>query len=160
MALLNFYFFTTDADTISLSGNPQPVTRWNPPLQILELSDTTYEIQYLFFFVFLLISISFIFMCLNFIFGYRATLQGDKEKLSPYECGFDPFENARIKYNVHFFLVGLLYLLFDLEIIFLLPWVFAAGLLQSFTSFLVVLTFIGLLVLGFWYEWVKHALDW
>jgi len=51
-----------------------------------------------------------------------------------------------------FFLVGLLYLLFDLEIIFLLPWVFAAGLLQSFNSFLVVLTFLGLLVLGFWYE--------
>ncbi len=160
MMLLTLSFFLIEQDTISLSGNPRPVTPWNPPLQILELSDTTYEVQYLVVFIFLLLGISCIFICLNFIFGYRATLQGDKEKLSPYECGFDPFENARIKYNVHFFLVGLLYLLFDLEIIFLLPWVFAAGLLSSFNSFLVVLGFIGLLVLGFWYEWVKHALDW
>ena len=81
------------------------------------------------------------------------------KKLSPYECGFEAFEDARMKFDVRYYLVAILFILFDLEIAFLFPWAVA---LQEvgMTGFVAVLIFLTILVVGFVYEWKKGALDW
>ena len=83
----------------------------------------------------------------------------DSEKLSPYECGFEAFEDARMKFDVRYYLVAILFILFDLEIAFLFPW---AIVLQDLGWFGLnaMLVFLGILVVGFVYEWKKGALDW
>ena len=81
------------------------------------------------------------------------------EKLSPYECGFDAFEDARIKFDVRYYLVAILFILFDLEIAFLFPWA-AAYEEIGLVGFWSVMIFLGILVVGFVYEWKKGALDW
>ena len=83
----------------------------------------------------------------------------DPEKLSPYECGFEAFEDARMKFDVRYYLVAILFILFDLEIAFLFPW---AVTLQEVgvTGFVAVLVFLAILVVGFAYEWKKGALNW
>jgi len=83
----------------------------------------------------------------------------DAEKNSPYECGFEAFEDARIKFDVRYYLVAILLILFDLEIAFLFPW--AVSLKEiGFTGFVAMMIFLGILVVGFVYEWKKGALDW
>ena len=83
----------------------------------------------------------------------------DAAKNSPYECGFEAFEDARIKFDVRYYLVAILFILFDLEIAFLFPW--AVSLKEiGFTGFLAMMIFLGILVVGFVYEWKKGALDW
>jgi NADH-quinone oxidoreductase subunit A len=81
------------------------------------------------------------------------------EKLSPYECGFEAFEDARMKFDVRYYLVAILFILFDLEIAFLFPW---AIVLQQIGWFglVAMLVFLGILVVGFIYEWKKGALEW
>jgi NADH-quinone oxidoreductase subunit A len=81
------------------------------------------------------------------------------EKLSPYECGFDAFEDARIKFDVRYYLVAILFILFDLEIAFLFPWAAAYQEIGA-VGFWSVMIFLGILVVGFVYEWKKGALDW
>jgi NADH-quinone oxidoreductase subunit A len=83
----------------------------------------------------------------------------DSEKNSPYECGFEAFEDARMKFDVRYYLVAILFILFDLEIAFLFPW---AVVLQEIglAGFLAMMLFLGVLVVGFIYEWVKGALEW
>ena len=83
----------------------------------------------------------------------------DDAKNSPYECGFEAFEDARMKFDVRYYLVAILFILFDLEIAFLLPWAVA---LQDvgMAGFVAVLIFLAVLVVGFAYEWKKGALDW
>ena len=83
----------------------------------------------------------------------------DAEKLSPYECGFEAFEDARMKFDVRYYLVAILFILFDLEIAFLVPW---AIVLQEigFFGFMAMMVFLGILVVGFIYEWRKGALEW
>jgi NADH-quinone oxidoreductase subunit A len=83
----------------------------------------------------------------------------DSEKLSPYECGFEAFEDARMKFDVRYYLVAILFILFDLEIAFLFPW---AIVLQEigFFGFMAMVVFLGILVVGFIYEWMKGALEW
>ena len=83
----------------------------------------------------------------------------DSEKLSPYECGFEAFEDARMKFDVRYYLVAILFILFDLEIAFLFPW---AVVLQEigFFGFMAMMVFLGILVVGFIYEWKKGALEW
>ena len=81
------------------------------------------------------------------------------EKLSPYECGFDAFEDARIKFDVRYYLVAILFILFELEIAFLFPWA-AAYQEIGLVGFWSVMIFLGILVVGFIYEWKKGALDW
>ncbi len=85
--------------------------------------------------------------------------QPDSEKLSPYECGFEAFEDARMKFDVRFYLVAMLFFLFDLEIAFLFPW---AVVLQDIGWFglIAMFIFLGILVVGFIYEWKKGALEW
>lgn len=83
----------------------------------------------------------------------------DPEKLSPYECGFEAFEDARMKFDVRYYLVAILFILFDLEIAFLFPW--AVSLQEvGMTGFVAVSVFLAILVVGFAYEWKKGALDW
>ena len=95
--------------------------------------------------------------------GVLARLSGvqnpDSEKLSPYECGFEAFEDARMKFDVRYYLVAILFILFDLEIAFLFPW---AIVLQDIGWFglVAMLVFLGILVVGFIYEWKKGALEW
>ncbi len=83
----------------------------------------------------------------------------DADKLSPYECGFEAFEDARMKFDVRYYLVAILFILFDLEIAFLFPW--AVVLPQiGFFGFAAMMVFLAVLVVGFLYEWKKGALDW
>ena len=83
----------------------------------------------------------------------------DSEKLSPYECGFEAFEDARMKFDVRYYLIAILFILFDLEIAFLFPW---AVVLQEigFFGFMAMVLFLAILVVGFVYEWMKGALEW
>ena len=83
----------------------------------------------------------------------------DEAKNSPYECGFEAFEDARMKFDVRYYLVAILFILFDLEIAFLFPW--AVSLRETgMAGFLSMMLFLGILVVGFAYEWKKGALDW
>ena len=87
----------------------------------------------------------------------------DSEKLSAYECGFNAFDDARMKFDIRFYLVSILFIIFDLEVAFLFPWAVSmfdlshAGMVFAFWSMMV---FLGVLTIGFIYEWKKGALDW
>jgi NADH-quinone oxidoreductase subunit A len=84
---------------------------------------------------------------------------GDRDKLSPYECGFEAFENSRMKFDVRYYLVAILFIVFDLEIAFLFPWAVALG--KIGTPGLVAMgVFLVILTVGFIYEWKKGALEW
>ena len=83
----------------------------------------------------------------------------DSEKLSPYECGFEAFEDARMRFDVRYYLVAILFILFDLEIAFLFPWAAVLRHIGLF-GFVAMLVFLAILVVGFIYEWKKGALDW
>jgi NADH-quinone oxidoreductase subunit A len=83
----------------------------------------------------------------------------DSEKLSPYECGFEAFEDARMKFDVRYYLVAILFILFDLEIAFLFPWAIVLREIGLF-GFLAMVVFLAILVVGFVYEWKKGALEW
>jgi NADH-quinone oxidoreductase subunit A len=83
----------------------------------------------------------------------------DREKLTPYECGFDAFDDTRHKFDVRFYLVAILFIIFDLEIAFLFPWAISMGEIGVF-GFWSMMTFLGVLTVGFIYEWKKGALDW
>jgi NADH-quinone oxidoreductase subunit A len=83
----------------------------------------------------------------------------DPEKLSPYECGFEAFEDARMKFDVRYYLVAILFILFDLEIAFLFPWAVVLPEI-GFAGFVAMMIFLLILVVGFIYEWKKGALEW
>ena len=83
----------------------------------------------------------------------------DSEKLSAYECGFEPFDDARHKFDVRFYLVAILFIIFDLEIAFLFPWAVSLGEIGIF-GFWSMVVFLGVLTIGLIYEWKKGALDW
>jgi len=83
----------------------------------------------------------------------------DAEKLSAYECGFEAFEDARIKFDVRFYLVAILFIIFDLEVAFLFPWAISLGQIGVF-GFWSMMVFLGVLTVGFIYEWRKGALEW
>jgi NADH-quinone oxidoreductase subunit A len=83
----------------------------------------------------------------------------DPEKLSPYECGFEAFEDARMKFDVRYYLVAILFILFDLEIAFLFPWATVINDI-GMAGFLSMMVFLTILVVGFVYEWMKGALEW
>ena len=83
----------------------------------------------------------------------------DPEKLSPYECGFEAFEDARMKFDVRYYLVAILFILFDLEIAFLFPWATVINDI-GLPGFLAMMLFLAILTVGFIYEWMKGALEW
>ncbi len=101
-------------------------------------------------------------MALGWLLGPR---KPDPEKLSPYECGFEPFEDARVRFDVRYYLIAILFILFDLEIALLFPWgvtfkeMLAAGEVAYF-AFGAVFVFLAILVLGYVVEWKNGALDW
>jgi NADH-quinone oxidoreductase subunit A len=92
--------------------------------------------------------------------GYYFTRsRRDKAKLSPYECGFEAFEDTRMKFDVRYYLVAILFIVFDLEIAFLFPWAVALGRI-GLLGLGSMAIFLGILVVGFIYEWKKGALEW
>jgi NADH-quinone oxidoreductase subunit A len=96
---------------------------------------------------------------------YVAPFRPDSEKVAPYECGFLPFEDARMKFDVRYYLIAIIFILFDLEIAFLFPW---ATIFKEIVNtpeikmfgFIEMFVFIGILLVGYIYAWVKGALDW
>tara|TARA_Y100000590_G_scaffold110245_1_gene125697 strand:- start:288 stop:656 length:369 start_codon:yes stop_codon:yes gene_type:complete len=108
--------------------------------------------------LFLLIAIvlSVGFIVVNFLFSPK---NPDPEKLSAYECGFEPFSDSRMEFDVRFYLVAILFIIFDLEIAFLFPWAISLGKI-GFLGFISMMIFLGILTVGFIYEWKKGALDW
>ena len=108
----------------------------------------------IFFGVALILSIGFIF--LNFVFAPK---NPDPEKLSAYECGFEPFNDSRMEFDVRFYLVAILFIIFDLEIAFLFPWAISLGKIGIF-GFVSMMIFLFILTVRFIYEWKKGALDW
>ena len=91
-----------------------------------------------------------------FILAFQAP---DPEKLSAYECGFNAFDDARMKFDVRFYLVAILFIIFDLEVTFLFPWAVVYGQLGVY-GFWSMMVFLGVLTVGFIYEWRKGALEW
>ena len=87
------------------------------------------------------------------------TSRPDPAKNSPYECGFEAFEDSRMKFDVRFYLVAILFIIFDLEIAFLFPWAVALNEIGMF-GFVAMVIFLAILVIGFMYEWKKGALEW
>ncbi len=108
------------------------------------------------FFLVIALGLSLSFIALNFIFSPR---KPDPEKLSAYECGFEAFDDSRMEFDVRFYLVAILFIIFDLEIAFLFPWAISLGDigLLGFSSMMI---FLFILTVGFIYEWKKGALDW
>jgi len=108
--------------------------------------------------LFLVISLSLSvgFILMNFLLSPR---KPDPEKLSAYECGFEPFEDSRMEFDVRFYLVAILFIIFDLEIAFLFPWAISLGNLGAL-GFWSMMIFLGILTIGFIYEWKKGALEW
>ena len=93
---------------------------------------------------------------LGFLFG---TGTKDSEKLSPYECGFEPFDDSRMKFDVRYYLVAILFIIFDLEIAFLFPWAISLDVIGTF-GLVSMGIFLLILVVGFIFEWKKGALEW
>ncbi|MEJ2529738.1 MAG: NADH-quinone oxidoreductase subunit A [Gammaproteobacteria bacterium] len=102
------------------------------------------------------VAVGAVMIALGFILGTR---RPDSEKLSPYECGFEAFEDARMKFDVRYYLVAILFILFDLEIAFLFPWAVVLDKI-GMVGLLAMVLFLGILVVGFIYEWKKGALEW
>jgi NADH-quinone oxidoreductase subunit A len=90
---------------------------------------------------------------------YFARFHGDRDKLSPYECGFEPFEDTRMRFDVRYYLVAILFIVFDLEIAFLFPWAVALAKVGVF-GLVAMGIFLAILTVGFVYEWRKGALEW
>ena len=108
-----------------------------------------------------------VFIALGVLFGIVPMIAGyvlaphrpNSDKLSPYECGFEAFEDSRMTFDVRYYLVAILFILFDLEIAFLFPWAVVLSELGWF-GFWAMMVFLGILVIGFIYEWKKGALEW
>jgi NADH-quinone oxidoreductase subunit A len=107
-------------------------------------------------FIFLALILSIGFIVLNFLFSPK---NPDPEKLSAYECGFEAFNDSRIEFDIRFYLVAILFIIFDLEIAFLFPWAISLGSIGAL-GFWSMMIFLFVLTIGFIYEWKKGALDW
>lgn len=100
--------------------------------------------------------LSLLILALSFVFS---TQKADPEKVSAYECGFDPFDDARNRFDIRFYLVAILFIIFDLEVTFLFPWAVSLNRI-SFFGFWSMMVFLIILTIGFIYEWKKGALEW
>ncbi len=107
-------------------------------------------------FIFVGLAVGGAFVALGFVLGPQ---RPDAEKGSAFECGFEAFEDARMKFDVRYYLVAILFIIFDLEIAFLFPWAVVLDKI-GMVGFLAMLVFLGILVIGFVYEWKKGALEW
>ena len=104
--------------------------------------------------------VGLLFGCVPLLLGrILAPHRPDSEKISAYECGFEPFEDARMQFDVRYYLIAIIFILFDLEIAFLFPW--AVSLREiGMLGFVSMMVFLAILVVGFIYEWMKGALEW
>lgn len=116
-----------------------------------------YELKtVLLIFYFISFCVVFLIFLLSFLIQKKSIY---KEKLTLFECGFEPYGSKKNCFEIQYFIIGLLFLLFDIEIIFLIPWILNLGIL-NFISIFIMLLFLILLVIGLYYEWKKNALDW
>ena len=120
------------------------------------LSDFLKDYLSIIIFLFVALGLSIGFIVLNFLFSPK---NPDPEKLSAYECGFEAFGDSRMEFDVRFYLVAILFIIFDLEIAFLFPWAISLGNLGPL-GFWSMMVFLLILTIGFIYEWKKGALDW
>ncbi len=106
------------------------------------------------------LGVSFVFMSILMITPFLVAVRNpDPEKVSAYECGFNAFDDARMKFDVRFYLVAILFIIFDLEVAFLFPWAVVFKDLGVY-GFWSMMLFLGVLTVGFIYEWKKGALEW
>jgi NADH-quinone oxidoreductase subunit A len=138
------------------SRPPAPAS--GPPKPCREVTMTELLLQYLPLAVFIgiALAIGLALLIAPFIVAFR---QPDPEKLSAYECGFNAFDDARMKFDVRYYLVAILFIIFDLEVSFLFPWAVAFDRLGAF-GFWSMMVFLAVLTIGFIYEWKKGALEW
>ena len=120
------------------------------------LSDFLKDYLPIIIFLVLALGLSCAFVVINFILSPK---KPDPEKLSAYECGFEPFEDSRMEFDVRFYLVAILFIIFDLEIAFLFPWAVVLDHI-GYEGFLAMAIFLFILLIGFIYEWKKGALEW
>ena len=120
------------------------------------LSDFLKDYLSIIIFLVIALALSCAFIIINFILSPK---KPDPEKLSAYECGFEPFEDSRMEFDVRFYLVAILFIIFDLEIAFLFPWAVTLGNLGAL-GFWSMMIFLFILTIGFIYEWKKGALEW
>ena len=120
------------------------------------LPDFIQEYLPIILFLIIALGLSCAFIIVNFMLSPK---NPDPEKLSAYECGFEPFQDSRMEFDVRFYLVAILFIIFDLEIAFLFPWAISLGSLGAL-GFWSMMTFLGILTIGFIYEWKKGALEW
>ena len=120
------------------------------------LSDFLKDYLPIIIFLVLALGLSCAFVVVNFILSPK---KPDPEKLSAYECGFEPFEDSRMEFDVRFYLVAILFIIFDLEIAFLFPWAVTIKTI-GLESLIAMSVFLFVLIIGFIYEWKKGALDW
>ena len=120
------------------------------------LSDFLKDYLPIIIFLILALGLSCAFVVINFILSPK---KPDPEKLSAYECGFEAFDDSRMQFDVRFYLVAILFIIFDLEIAFLFPWAISLGGI-GVLGFWSMMFFLGVLTIGFIYEWKKGALEW
>ena len=120
------------------------------------LSDFLKDYLSIIIFLIIALGLSTAFVVINFIL---APSNPDPEKLSAYECGFEAFDDSRMEFDVRFYLVAILFIIFDLEIAFLFPWAIALGNIGAL-GFWSMMIFLSILTIGFIYEWKKGALEW
>jgi len=120
------------------------------------LSDFLKDYLSIILFLIIALGLSVAFIVINFILSPK---KPDPEKLSAYECGFEPFDDSRMEFDVRFYLVAILFIIFDLEIAFLFPWAISLGNI-GLLGFCSMMIFLFILTVGFIYEWKKGALDW
>ena len=120
------------------------------------LSDFLKDYLSIILFLIIAFGLSVTFIVINFVLSPK---KPDPEKLSAYECGFEPFDDSRMEFDVRFYLVAILFIIFDLEIAFLFPWAISLGNI-GLLGFCSMMIFLFILTVGFIYEWKKGALDW
>lgn len=116
----------------------------------------TYEYLSILIYIIASLVISIVLLLASYLLAVQ---QADPEKISAYECGFNPFDDARHKFDVRFYLVGILFIIFDLEVMFLFPWAVCLNKIGHF-GYYSMMIFLLILTIGFIYEWKKGALDW
>ena len=120
------------------------------------LSDFLKDYLSIILFLIIALGLSVAFIVINFVLSPKKPAP---EKLSAYECGFEPFDDSRMEFDVRFYLVAILFIIFDLEIAFLFPWAISLGSI-GLLGFCSMMIFLFILTVGFIYEWKKGALDW
>jgi NADH:ubiquinone oxidoreductase subunit 3 (subunit A) len=117
----------------------------------------SFDFLHIFYYLLLVLLLSFALILISILIVSR---NYDIEKNSAYECGFHPFEDTRSKFDVRFYLVAILFIVFDLEVAFLFPWVLSFNRFSGLFEYYAVVVFLAVLLVGFYYEWQKGALDW